>query len=494
MKSDIALKLTIYFTVALLVFSIVIGSVFALLFKNYTTNLHQKNMESTAATIAGTIPSLMGRWGSTVLIRDEWSSFLKPPSAGEWTTFSFQAESYIRFINSITSEDVWVIDQERNLVRKDRYMRYTELPDNAEKVIETVFTGKTTFSEDFSGLLETPALTVGVPIQNGDSVIGVVLLHSPVEGMEESITSGLVVLLISIALALLIGIGLSVSVAVAFTKPLKKIKDTALALAEGDYQVRTNVVQQDEIGELASTIDVLSGRLLAASQEEEKLEKMRRDFVANVSHELRTPVTVIRGSLEALCDGVVTEPEQVEEYHAHMLQESIFLQRMVNELLELSRLQNVDFQIDSAEWNVCECIRDAVRSASRIGQQKGIPVLLDLDTSLLSVMGDYDRLRQMFLIVLDNAIKFSFAGETVRVVLRDGVLSVSDKGAVIPQEELPYIFDRFYKTRQENNSNGTGLGLAIAKQIAERHGIVIRAFSEEQGDTTFQFQLIKCLE
>lgn len=489
MKSNIALKLTVSFTVALLIFSVVIGSVFALLFHNYTTNLHRENMLNTASTISGTISSLMGRWGTSAPIRDSWFSSLHPPTAGENTTFSFQAESYIRFINSITSNDVWVVDRKHNIMRKDTLIPYSDLSAQAESVIERVFTGEILYSEDFSDFLDVSSLTVGVPIYSDHRVIGVVLLHAPVAGIRSALANGLSVLLLSIALALLIGIGLSVSLAVAFTRPLKRIKDTALQLADGNYTARTEVVQRDEIGELAETMDVLGGRLEIASQEEAKLSKLRRDFVANVSHELRTPVTVMRGSLEALCEGVVTDPAQVEEYHRQLLQESLFLQRMVNELLELSRLQNEDFSLEMAEINLCDCIRDGVRSGSRLGSARGISISLELDREIVPLRGDYDRLKQMLLIVLDNAVKFSDPGEMVRVRLQGRVLSVADRGASIPEEELETIFERFVKTRQENNPNGTGLGLAIAKQIAERHGIDIRVSSEPEGDTVFSFFL-----
>lgn len=118
-------------------------------------------------------------------------------------------------------------------------------------------------------------------------------------------------------------------------------------MAERDYSARTNIKQNDEIGELARTLDILAERLELADAESQKLEKLRRKFIANISHELRTPVTVIRGSLEALRDGVVTEKADVEEFHEQMYKESLFLQRLINDLLDLSRLQNTDFPIEN---------------------------------------------------------------------------------------------------------------------------------------------------
>lgn len=129
-----------------------------------------------------------------------------------------------------------------------------------------------------------------------------------------------------------------------FTKPLNKMRLVAEKMSEHDYTERCNIDQKDEIGQLAQTLDGLGERLLEADQASKKLEQLRRDFIANISHELRTPVTVIRGSLEALCDRIVTEPQEVEDYHRQMLAETLFLQRLINDLLDLSRLQNTDFR------------------------------------------------------------------------------------------------------------------------------------------------------
>ena len=261
-----------------------------------------------------------------------------------------------------------------------------------------------------------------------------------------------------------------------------------MLLAAGNYTAKTGVQQRDEIGELAATIDILSERLDLASRESERLNKLRRDFVANISHELRTPVTVIRGSLEALCDEVVTDPEQVKSYHRQMLNESMFLQRLVNDLLDLSRLQNTDFKIEMEKISLCDVLSDVVRSARHMAQNKNIEIRQEHDAQMCTAFGDYGRLRQMFLIILDNAIKFSPQGGVVTVSLKDKTVSISDNGIGIAQEDLPYIFDRFYQVKSEKNKNGTGLGLAIAKQIADRHNIHVIVNSRQNEGTAFQFQ------
>lgn len=117
-------------------------------------------------------------------------------------------------------------------------------------------------------------------------------------------------------------------------------------------------------------------------------------------------MTVIRGSLEALCDRIVTEPQEVEDYHRQMLAETLFLRRLINDLLDLSRLQNTDFPIEKEPVNLCDVVQDVVRSSQRLGQQKNITIQLSLDTPVYIIEGDYGRLRQMLLIFWTTASNF----------------------------------------------------------------------------------------
>jgi signal transduction histidine kinase len=259
-------------------------------------------------------------------------------------------------------------------------------------------------------------------------------------------------------------------------------------ISEGDYTARTDVRRSDEIGKLAETIDEMGEKLQAANEESEKLQNLRQGFIANISHELRTPVTVMRGSLEALCDGVVTDPEMIRQYHAEMLSESKYMQRMVNDLLDLSRLQNPDFSMNITDFNLYDCISDAVRSARRVADAKELAVNFEYDASEYDFRGDYDRVRQMLLIVLDNAVKFTDdVSKPVTVSLKHGVVSITNTGRGITAEELPYIFERFYRSSSEDNKNGTGLGLSIARQIALRHGVGVKVTSVPGEETTFVF-------
>ncbi|NCB36188.1 MAG: sensor histidine kinase, partial [Clostridia bacterium] len=339
----------------------------------------------------------------------------------------------------------------------------------------------------FSELAGVPTLTVGTPVMQDGKVVGALLLNDAVSGIEDAIRKGQSILFYSAAAALLFSIALSMILSYTFTRPINRMKQTARQLSEGDYQAKTGLSQKDEIGDLARSIDALSSRLRKAREDRERQEQLRRDFLANVSHELRTPVTVLRGSLEALSDGVVSEPSMVTEYHRQMLKETKGLQRLVDDLMDLARLQNTDFPIENAPLVMQEVLADALRAADRLAQGKGIRVVRDIPEEPVSFTGDYARLKQMLLIALDNAVKFSPPGSALHAVMDDRSITIRDEGCGIPAAELPYVFDRFYKSRSEENRQGSGLGLAIAKGIADRHGIRVAVESGEGEGTTVRF-------
>lgn len=474
LNNKIALKLSLSFALALIIFSIIISGVFLVLFKQYTVDLHKTQLQNYAQSLAQSLSS-----------------------GKRYNGMGYGAHLY--FSSEIMGYNVWIVDENMNVItprnmqhHKMMHANYTfsELPPNASEVIREVFQDKTVFSEGFSDFLSQLTLTVGVPIKDANGKVwGAVLLHSPVEGTTDGIYQGLMILGISIILALIIVLALAILFSYFFTKPLTKMKSVAMQLAEGNYQAKCNIKQKDEVGELANVMDLLAGRLDEASKESLKLEQMRKDFVSNISHELRTPVTVIRGSLEALCDKIITDPNQIDEYHLQMLNEAKFLQRLVGDLLDLSRLQNPDFAIEKQELNLNDVISDVVRSARQIAKNKNININIDLENPNLKISGDYGRLRQMFLIILDNAIKFSFENNKVDVLVKNDTIIIRDYGIGINEKDLPHIFDRFYKTHGEHNKVGTGLGLAIAKQIAERHNIELIAQNNFDGGAKFIFKI-----
>ena len=475
MKNRIAVRLFAYFAVALLAFALSSGVLFRSLFTQQALRMKKADMQARAETLSQTLSGVLA--GSS--------------SAGNG--MGGQGGGYGAFVRmlSLTETNVWVLDEHLEFLSsghmQGKTVTYDDLPTDASMLVQQVFQGETPFSEGFSDILGAPTLTLGVPIMLNGQVVGALLLHDAVSGMESATRQGMEILLLSGAAALVFSSLLAILFSLTFTRPINRMKETALRLAGGEYAAKTEVRQKDEIGMLAEAIDTLSDKLAEAKEAGERQDQLRQDFFANVSHELRTPVTVLRGSLEALCDGVVTEPETVSEYHRQMLAETKNLQRLVNDLMELSRLQNTDFPIESEPLSLTDAVNDALRSAERLAKSKQIRLERSLPETPAAFQGDYGRLRQMFLIVLDNAVKFSPPQSTVSVALTGNQLTILDEGVGIAPDELPLIFDRFHKADNQENQLGSGLGLAIAKQIALRHGMHVGVESTVGKGTAFTF-------
>ena len=489
-KNRIFLKLVFYFVISLFLFSVVTGSVFASMYVKNTVSLNKRNLEARAIKVSETISKL---WYNERKRNFEGHNNEKPHRRN------------MRMIEDIAMAKVWIIEKESGSIiqEKDNSERnipetYMILPQNAEKAVNAAFKGTVNTTENFNEFLDRRALTTAAPIFKNGEVIGVVLLHSPVENLSSALNNGIYTLIISIFVALTLASISAIVLSLTFTKPLNKIKNTALLLAEGNYEAQTNVKQNDEIGNLAQTIDKLAIQLFKSSKESEHFEKMRQDFIINVSHELRTPITVIRGSMEALCDNIITEPEKINEYHRQVLSESIHLQKLINDLIDLSKLQNTDFSIEKSPLSLYEIANDAARSMNQPAGLKNIKIDIAYSKDIGNYIfeGDYFRIRQMIIIILDNAIKFSYEGNPIKINIekvssKNGIkkikMDISNKGSGIADKDISNIFERFHKSEGENNESGMGLGLAIAKQIAIRHNIEISVSSIPEEETVFSF-------
>jgi len=555
-KNKIFIKLLSYFGLSLLLFSIVIGSIFGYIYIQNTVSLHKKDLVERAYKISTTLskmwfedgnenlenkdrkppsketssekpvrrekPKIVGNINGKVFENNVIENIRKnetEKSPEEKNSKKLLDEKHfhrhrivdekdnnvkifrsMRMIEDIAMGEVWIVDAKTGNIVQGRNengqpFSYLKLPPNAEETIKKAISGETTTTENFNDYLNENSITVAVPIKNGETIEGVVLLHSPVKYMSSALKSGIYTLIFSILAALILASISAVWLSISFTKPLNKIRDTTTELAKGNYEVTTQIKQSDEIGELAKSIDKLALQLDKSSKESERFQKMRQNFIANISHELRTPITVIRGSIEAICDGVISNPEQLKDYNEQILSDSIHLQRLVNDLIDLTKLQNTDFSIDKSTINLFEIINDAVRSMKQISTKKGVKINFSAENAIEEdrylFVGDYQRIRQMIIIVLDNAIKFSNENQKVDILLKKEnkkyELKICDSGRGIDPENIGEIFNRYHKSNTEENKNGMGLGLTIAKEIALRHNIEIFVKSVPDIKTVFTF-------
>ena len=237
--------------------------------------------------------------------------------------------------------------------------------------------------------------------------------------------------------------------------------------------------------------------LLRDVTESERMEQMRRDYVANVSHELRTPLTGIRGMVEPLMDGYIdTEEEKMDCYHV-IYQETLRLEKLIGEMLDMSRLQSGRLRVELEPMDVTGILSGAVRRMKDRAAEGGVELSAAEAGKLPFVMGNEDRIMQVLIILLDNALSFTPPGGRVTVYARpEGEqmwIGVRDTGSGIDPADMPYIWERFYKAdKSRMRTTGTGLGLSIAKLVCELMNGRITAASEPGQGATFEFSLAIC--
>ncbi len=228
-----------------------------------------------------------------------------------------------------------------------------------------------------------------------------------------------------------------------------------------------------------------------------KLEQMRKDFVANVSHELKTPITSIKGFSETLLDGAMNDKDTLEYFLSIILKESDRLQSLIEDLLDLSKIEKQGFKLNPEYFEINGILEEIFVILKRKAKEKEIELLLNRPPKDLFLFADASRVKQVFINLINNAIAYTPAGGEVKVNVEevDGeiVIVVSDTGVGMEQEEIPRIFERFYRVdkARSRNSGGTGLGLAIVKHIVEAHHGSISVKSKLDNGTTFTVKLSK---
>jgi signal transduction histidine kinase len=290
------------------------------------------------------------------------------------------------------------------------------------------------------------------------------------------LAGGAVAAAIALLMARLLALGM--------TRPLRDMARASARMAHGEYGQRVDTTSRDEVGELAAAFNRMSAELA-------QVERLRRELVANVSHELKTPISALRAHLENLLDGVERPDRATLQV---MLAQSERLSRLVEQLLDLSRLESGDIPFDRGEVDVRELVQQVV-SELHVGTQGRVRVAEDIPDDLPAAWADRERLHQVVFNLLDNAVRFTPAGGTVTVSAeaeRGRVrVHVRDTGPGIPPGHLPHVFERFYRVEQARSrgDGGTGIGLAIARSIIEAHGGTIWAESEAGSGSVFSFDV-----
>lgn len=333
-------------------------------------------------------------------------------------------------------------------------------------------------------------LKQGLPILVADRTVGTVLVGSMIEPALNPLDEDFLrsvnrsVLITAVAVGL-VGLLLGSLLVRQITAPVGAMSAAAEAIAAGDLSRRVPAANDDEIGRLGRSFNRMAESLARA-------ETLRRNMVADIAHELRTPLSVIQGNLEALLDGVFPlDREHVAAVH----EETLLLNRLVSDLRDLALAEAGELRLERSPTAVAEMITQTVEGFQAQASEKGVTLAVELPAELPTVMGDEQRLAQVLHNLLSNGLRHTPMGGTVTVraarVGDEVQVAVADTGEGIPPEDLPYVFERFYRADRSRarTSGGSGLGLAIAKQIVEAHGGRIWARSWPGAGSTFAFSL-----
>lgn len=338
--------------------------------------------------------------------------------------------------------------------------------------------------------LDRDALSGGIPIRSGGQTVGILVFGSHevfVGSLEDEflrrIDRSLMVAGILSALAAVLAGALLLR---QLTTPLQNLTRAAENVAAGHLDQRVEASSRDEMGELATAFNVMSDAL-------SRNEELRRNLMADIAHELRTPLSVIQGNLEAILDGVYEPtPDNITVTH----QQTQLLSNLVNDLRELALAEAGQLTLDLESVDLTVLARLVEGAFRPRASEKGVGFVLDFVPDLPQVLADAQRMQQVLSNLVSNALRYTPSGGEIRLVGKASgsrvILRVEDTGTGIPPDDLPHIFDRFYRgdRSRSRRAGGSGLGLAIVKQLVEAHGGTIEVESEIGRGAAFIITLL----
>ena len=404
-------------------------------------------------------------------------------------TMKFIISRKIEDIHNTYNADIWIVSYNSGLIQMlDSSWNTSEsvASDSVKEQILRIQQGEEIRAENLFPELGSHIVTIGVPWRytNG-SVVGGVLLHISTDQLRVNPMELLPQILFAAVISLTLGALVSIFIANSQIKPLKELDNAVHEFTKGDLSRRVELHCGGELEALGNSINRMASEL-------SQLEMSRRSFVAAVSHELRSPLTCIRGYVEAILDGTIP-PEDQNQYLNVVLAETNRLTDLVHDLLDMSRIESGKFPMQIAPFDFNELIRRVLINFEPRIEEKHIVVQPELLDDPCYVNGDANRISQVITNLVDNALKF--LPEEGKLTLqcervgRDVRLSVKNNGPRIADEDLPHLFERFYKADKAHTSGGgTGLGLSICQLIVRGHHSDITVTSTDE-ETCFAFAL-----
>ena len=348
----------------------------------------------------------------------------------------------------------------------------------------------------FGGSATADYMDIAVPLAGeGDAVEYIAYIRDNRQTVRDLTVSLVSLIMEAVGVGFVIAVALALILAKTLLQPILGMTKAAEAIAGGDFSKKLSVESDDEIGILADTFNNMASQLQATLEEIRRSEALRREFVANVSHELRTPLTSIRSYAETLTENPDMEKETEMNFLHVILNESDRMTKIVQDLLELSRFDAGSVQFNFERFSLAKSIED-VRDAVKLEcAARGHTMTVHTPEDLPDIVGDRARIEQVLINIVTNAIKYTPDGGQIDITSgsSDGFVwvAIKDTGIGIPEEDIPRLFDRFYRVdkARSRESGGTGLGLSIALEIIQRHGGAIDVQSAVGEGTTVTVRL-----
>ncbi|MBQ7088327.1 MAG: HAMP domain-containing histidine kinase [Clostridia bacterium] len=364
-----------------------------------------------------------------------------------------------------------------------RFEREVVLRDFVSQVEDEYYTIGT-----LDNLFDLRHYIAAVPVElEGGAVVGYVVACTPANALTQIVRSNLSIYLYSVLGALVLSLAVVWFISDRFVRPLREMASAARSFAEGDFSPRVKVKGKDEVAQLG---EALNGMATSLSS----VEMMRRSFIANVSHELKTPMTTIAGFIDGMLDGTIPQEKQ-PQYMKIVSDEVKRLSRLVRSMLDLSRIDSGEIKMNTVKMDLTEVMCNVLVASEQRIEKKQLSVTGMEECESVEVHGDYDLLNQVLYNLVDNAIKFTDEGGNIHVRLyREDervYVSIRNTGEGIPSDEMPQIFERFYKSDRSRSmdKNGVGLGLYIVHTVIRLHGGEIAVRSVQGEYTEFCFWL-----
>ena len=371
-----------------------------------------------------------------------------------------------------------------------------EMDDHSGRLeMERAMQGGTGQSTRYSDTLHYNMKYVAVAVESGGLVKGFVRLALSLEDLEEQIQVIYRTVLIGGLVAFVCVLVIGGIIASSIIAPITEMTEVAQAISRGDFSKKLKVKSTDELGVLAQSMNSMADELRQTIDDLRRMDKVRTDFVANVSHELKTPLTSIRGFIETLEDGALEDKENARRFLAIIKKHANALANITDDLLRLSELESIEARVEKSPFDLRALVEEVASGFTQAMKEKDQEFVKSFKGDDFTVEADRQRIEQVMVNLVDNAINYSPAGSRIRVAveLADGEfkISVEDNGPGIPREHLPRVFERFYSVDKARSREvgGTGLGLSIVKHTVLMHKGEISMDSKLGRGTSVSFTL-----